>query len=280
FYYCICQPLFHTTPSYRLIWLVVASVLIAAGGYIINDYFDLNIDRVNKPGKNVLERIIYRRWAIIWHLVLSFAGLLATAIAVGLHKWYLLIANMFCVLLLWFYSTSFKRQLLIGNVIISLLTSWTILIVFFNFTDPQSAFSVNNPATVKFFRIAFLYAGFAFVISVIREAIKDIEDMEGDARYNCKTMPIVLGVRSTKIYIAVWLVVLIACLIVLQLYVLQFGWWPAVLYSSIMVIVPLLYTFLKLRKAQSAKEFTALSSMTKMIMLTGILSMIFFRIYF
>ena len=104
--------------------------------------------------------------------------------------------------------------------------------------------------------------------------------MEGDARYNCKTMPIVLGVRSTKIYIAVWLVVLIACLIVLQLYVLQFGWWPAVLYSSIMVIVPLLYTFLKLRKAQSAKEFTALSSMTKMIMLTGILSMIFFRIYF
>lgn len=280
FYYCIFQPLFHVTATYKLVWLIVASVFIAAAGYIINDYFDLNIDRINKPDKNVVESIINRRWAIFWHWILSFVGLVATAFAVGLHKWYLVFANLFCILLLWFYSTSFKRQLLIGNVIISLLTSWTILIVFFNFTDPHSAFEVNNPATVKFFRIAFLYAGFAFVISIIREAIKDIEDMEGDARYNCKTMPIVLGVRTTKIYIAVWLVVLIACLAILQLYILQFGWWPAVLYSVIMVIIPLLYSFIRLRKSISTKDFTALSSLTKLIMLTGILSMIFFRIYF
>jgi 4-hydroxybenzoate polyprenyltransferase len=280
FYYCICQPLFHIASTYKLVWLIIASVFIAAAGYIINDYFDLNIDRINKPKKNVVESIINRRWAIFWHLILSFAGLVATAFAVGLHKWYLVFANLFCVFLLWFYSTSFKRQLLIGNVIISLLTSWTILIVFFNFTDPGSAFVVSNPATVKFFRIAFLYAGFAFVISIIREAIKDIEDMEGDARYNCKTMPIILGVRTTKIYIAVWLVVLIACLVVLQLYILQFGWWPAVLYSVIMVIIPLLYSFIRLRKSVHTKDFAALSSLTKMIMLTGIISMIFFRIYF
>jgi 4-hydroxybenzoate polyprenyltransferase len=280
FYYCIYEPLFHYNQIKALAWIIVASVLIAAAGYIINDYFDLNIDQINKPEKNVFAKNLHRRWAIIWHFGFSFLGILATAMGVGLHKWYLILANIACMALLWFYSTSFKRQLLIGNIVISVLTAWTVLILFFAFTSPRDAIMGNSPATIKFFRVSFLYAGFAFISSLIREAIKDIEDMEGDARYGCKTLPIVAGVRAAKIYIGIWTVVLLAALIILQLYVLQFQWWYAIVYSILLVIAPLGYLFYTLRRATTAKDFSRLSRLSKFIMLTGIVSMIFFRIYF
>jgi 4-hydroxybenzoate polyprenyltransferase len=280
FYYCIYEPLFHSNSLKALVWITVASVLIAAAGYIINDYFDLNIDQINKPEKNVFAKTIHRRWAIIWHFGFSFLGIIATAIGVGLHKWYLILANIACTALLWFYSTSFKRQLLIGNIIISILTAWTVLILFFAFTSPREAIMDNSAETVKFFRVSFLYAGFAFISSLIREAIKDIEDMEGDARYGCKTLPIVAGIRSAKIYISIWTVVLLAALVILQLYVLQFQWWYAIVYSIVLVIAPLGYLLYTLTKATTAKDFSRLSNLSKLIMLTGIVSMIFFRIYF
>src|SRR5688572_15017532 len=113
FYYCIYLPLYKIPQTNLLAWIIIASVCIAAAGYIINDYFDLNIDKINKPERNVLNTIINRRWAIVWHLILSTIGIFATAMAVGLGKWYLILANIFCVLLLWFYSTSLKRELLI-----------------------------------------------------------------------------------------------------------------------------------------------------------------------
>ncbi|MFL5739455.1 MAG: geranylgeranylglycerol-phosphate geranylgeranyltransferase [Flavisolibacter sp.] len=280
FYVCVYGPLFGIANTRKIAWLVVASVFIAAAGYIINDYFDLNIDQINKPDKNVFAKLIHRRWAIVWHFLFSFAGIIATAFAVGLHKWYLILANIFCVALLWFYSTSLKRQLLIGNVVISVLTAWTVLILFFAFTEPHQALVGSSPETIKFFRISFLYAGFAFVSSLIREALKDLEDLEGDRRYGCRTLPIVAGMRSTKIYVAIWLVVLITSLVVLQLYVLQFRWWFAVLYSVVLVIIPLVYIFLKLIRATNREEFGLLSRWSKVVMFTGILSMIFFLVYF
>lgn len=280
FFYCIYQPLFGAQGIRALIWISAASVLIAAGGYIINDYFDLNIDQINKPEKNVFVRVIHRRWAIIWHFVFSMLGIVATLMAVGIYKWYLVLANVMCVALLWFYSTSFKRRFLLGNIVISLLTAWTVLILFFTFTSPHEAVMGDSPVTIKFFRISFLYGAFAFISSLIREAIKDMEDLEGDTRYGCRTLPIVAGVRSTKIYAGIWTVVLIAALAILQLYILQFRWWLAIVYSSFLIILPLLYLLLRLPKAQTAKDFAALSHLNKIIMLTGIVSMIFFRIYF
>lgn len=280
FYFCVYKSLYTEGKSlHQVIWLIVASVLIAAAGYIINDYFDLNIDAVNKPNTNVINSIISRRWAILWHLVFSFLGILATAVAVSFHKWYLIFANIACVLLLWLYSTSLKRRLLIGNIVISVLTAWSILIIFFAKVPFSAAFKATDIVSVKFFRIAFLYAGFAFILSLIREALKDVEDMEGDRRYGCKTLPIVAGVVAAKIYITVWMVVLIAALVILQLYVLQFGWLWAVLYSVAFVIIPLFYLFKKHYKAITKKEFAQLSALTKWIMLAGILSMLFFSIY-
>ena len=280
FYFCIYLPLYREAHHSTFILLLLASIFIAAAGYILNDYFDINIDRVNKPEKNVVDKVIHRRWAIIWHMALSMAGLLLTVFAVGLHRWYLLLANTGCVLLLWFYSTSLKRQLLIGNIVISALTAWTILVLFFAFTHPGDAFNSDNILSRRFFRIAFLYAGFAFVISLVREAVKDVEDLQGDDRYGCRTLPIVAGVKATKVYSGVWLVVLIAVLLVLQAYVLQLGWWPSIIYNLAFIITPLFFTLFRLRKAVTTHDFGRLSSYTKWIMLSGIVSMLFFAFYF
>lgn len=268
-----------------LLLLSLSSVLIAAAGYIINDYFDLNIDRVNKPEKLVVEKLIKRRWAIIWHWGLSLVGIvIGFYIAVEQGKWTIAIANTGCVILLWFYSTTFKKKLLIGNVIISLLTAWVILVFFIYMAGFISLIKFGPVVVYKFdvsrlFKLSILYAGFAFIISLVREVIKDMEDMEGDAKYNCKTMPIIWGIPATKVFVAVWIVVLVGALTVIQFYALHLGWWWSVVYCVASIIAPLLWLLRQLYKAQVPKDYHRLSTAVKLVMLAGILSMIFFRIY-
>lgn len=288
FLYCVIIPVFHQAglplpiPVYLFVLLVVASILIAAGGYIINDYFDLNIDQVNKPRRLVVEKIIKRRWAILWHWILSAAGIvLSTYVAWKAGVWWLAPANMGCVIALWFYSTTFKRKLLSGNIIISLLTAWTVMVVGFmvhyRVYKTPAVYSVAEASRIM--RITFLYAGFAFILSLIREVIKDIEDMAGDEKYGCRTMPIVWGVNVSKVFVATWLIVLIAALVIVQAYVLTFNWWWSTLYCVILIIIPLLYILRKLYTAQSSPAFHHLSNWVKLVMLTGIVSMVFFKIY-
>lgn len=284
FQFCIYYPLYKNNipvdDTWRFVLLLLASLFIAAAGYIINDYFDINIDEVNKPRRMVVDKIISRRWAIAWHFMLSLSGIALTFFAVPFaQKWYLILANAGCVALLWFYSTNFKKSLLVGNVVISLLTAWTILVLFFSKLSAADAIGMGEQAHTRFFRLSFLYAGFAFIISLIREAVKDVQDMEGDTKYGCRTMPIIWGVAATKIYTAVWIVVLIAILSIVQVYVLQFQWWWAIAYSVLLIIVPLVWLLVRLFKAVSAADFGQLSALTKAVMLTGILSMIFFYFY-
>jgi 4-hydroxybenzoate polyprenyltransferase len=293
FYYCITLPIFNQhasnpyLPALILYLTIIASVLIAAAGYIINDYFDLNIDRVNKPDKLVVEKIIKRRWAIMWHLILSFIGIvLSFYISIVLADWYVVVAviNLICVFALWIYSTTYKRRLLIGNILISALTAWTILVLYV--AEFPHWFKINpemkkayDLSMAKLFKYAVLYAGFAFIISLIREVIKDMEDMEGDARYGCKTMPIVWGIPATKVFTAVWLIVLTAAMVIIQVYAAYLGWWFSVVYCIVFIVIPLLWILQKLYKAQVTKDYHQLSNAVKFVMLAGILSMIFFKIY-
>lgn len=284
FEYCIYERIYGAAEGlskYQFWYIVIASVFIAAAGNIINDYFDLNIDQVNKPDKVVVNAVINRRWVIFWHMLLSMLGLFFTVVALPVSLyWHLVLANIGSVLLLWFYSTNFKKQLLVGNIVISLLTAWVILILFFAKQPLQIKHLLSaGHSEIRFFRLAMLYASFAFVISLIREVVKDVEDMEGDRKYGCKTLPIVWGVQAAKIFVAVWLVVLIAALTILQLYVLPLGWWHSALYCLIAIIIPLIWIFIQLFKASTPADFHRLSSVIKLVMLTGILSMAFFRIY-
>ena len=287
FHACIIDPikksagLFAMLDGWLFIFLLSASVLIAAAGYIINDYFDINIDLVNKPQGNVVDSLVSRRWAMAWHFMLSGAGLLLSAwVTWKTGFWYILAGNFICILLLFGYSVSLKRKLLSGNILISLLTAWVILIISISEIFISSAPEPTTTDTAnKIMRIGFLYAAFAFISSLIREAIKDIEDLQGDEKYGCRTMPIVWGVNATKVYIAVWLVVIIALLIILQVYVFRFQWWWAMAYSVVFIILPFIFILVKLFSAKNKNDYHRLSSFTKFAMLAGILSMLFFYFY-
>ena len=284
FEWCIYERIYPSDNSIerlQLFFLIAASECIAAGGYIINDYFDQNIDEINKPAKVVVNKLIKRRWVMFWHLFLSLAGIFFTNLALPLVDfWHLILANMVAIIALWIYSTDLKKKLLVGNLLISLLTAWVIGILFFSKypLHIQQLIRVKHEE-VRFFRLTALYMGFAFVISLVREVVKDMEDIEGDRKYGCTTMPIVWGMRVSKVFIAVWIVVLIGVLIVLQLYALGMGWWHSALYCTALIVVPLIYVLRKLFSATAPDHFHNLSSWVKFIMLTGILSMLFFRFY-
>ncbi|WP_336513933.1 geranylgeranylglycerol-phosphate geranylgeranyltransferase [Pollutibacter soli] len=289
FYFCIVIPHHESYPGStvtltiaNLVLLVIASVLIAGAGYVINDYFDLNIDRINKPERLVVEKLIKRRWAILWHFSLSAIGLLISIYLSWKTRSPLVgIFNFLSIVLLWFYSTNFKKQVLIGNVIISLLTAWVVLVIYV--CEAKFNLSRQSEAQIYFltsiYKMAVVYGGFAFIISLIREVVKDIEDMEGDMRYQCKTLPIVWGMPSSKMFVAVWLIILMITILILQLYAFQLQWWWMILYNCLLILLPLIIILGKLLRAKTSKDFGSISTMIKGVMFAGILSMIFFKFY-
>ena len=286
FHFCIYKRLYPSAQEgidFKFYLILITSVLIAAAGYIINDYFDVNIDHVNKPGKVVVGAFISRRWVIFWHLIFSLLGIYISTIAFPfLSYWHIHLSNLLTILLLWFYSTNFKKNFLVGNVVISVLTAWSIAVVYFSKFTIQGLMhpQINDSANLRFFKLMILYSAFAFVLTLVRETLKDMEDMEGDERFGCQTLPIVWGLKPTKVYITVWLVVLVAILSFIQLYVLPFGWWYSILYCLLLVITPLVVVLFKLNKSYTSSDFRKLSSYIKFTMLAGIFSMLFFYFLF
>lgn len=282
FHFCIYKPLYPglaATADFSFYFIVATSICIAAAGYIINDYFDVNIDQVNKPQSVVVGAHISRRWVIFWHLVLSMAGVYLSLIVFPFQQYlHIHFSNLATILILWFYSTNFKRDFLIGNVVIAVLTAWTIGVVYFSkFTLLQLVEPTKMlPIDLKFFKLMLLYSSFAFILTLVREVLKDMEDMGGDEKFGCTTMPIAWGLQTTKVYAAVWLMVLILVLIIIQLYAIPFGWWIPIGYSVITIIAPLAYVLFHLKQAYTSQDFKRLSNLIKLAMLMGILSMGFF----
>ncbi len=289
FEYAVIQPIFGSAGiqtnihGIYFLLLVLSYVFIAAAGYIINDYFDLNIDQVNKPDKVIVAKVINRRWVLLWHIGLSLIAILMSVYVdyKANTKPFAGIAAFICVVLLFFYSTTLKKKFLIGNVLVAAITSWVMPIL--TLYEVNHVFLLNNiPQSFdreKLIRLTFLYTGFAFIISLIREVVKDMEDIDGDMKFSCKTMPIVWGINATKVFVAVWLIVLIGTLSIAQFYVIQFGWWASITYSILLIIAPLCYIFKQLFTASTPQHFHKLSTTIKLVMFTGILSMLFFKFY-
>ena len=288
FYYCIVLSAYEAqgiksawflSPVF-FVWLTVSSVLIAAAGYIINDYFDLNIDQVNKPDAIVIQKIIKRRWAIFWHLCFSVIGVvIALYVSWKIGNWVVAPVNLACVFVLLFYSTTFKKKFLVGNVMISLLTAWVVFVLYFSELDlvTLSREPFYHAALNKIFKQAVLYSGFAFVISLVREVVKDMEDIQGDEKYGCKTIPVVWGIPATKVFAGVWLVVLILSVFAMLIYALMLGWYTAALFALLLIAVPLILILRDLYHAATTEQFHKISKWIKLVMLTGILSMVFFK---
>jgi len=239
-----------TDPDLYLI--ILSTLLIAAAGYIINDYFDIKIDIVNKPQRVIIGRYLKRRMAIGTHQLLNILGVLCGLLV----SYKVALVNIFSVSLLWLYSERYKRQMLIGNVVVSLLTSLALIILSVHYQENRN--------------LVFIYSVFAFFISLIREIVKDIEDIRGDSAHGCRTLPIVLGIRGTK-------QVLYGLILVFGVILLVWGQYlnnPFLAWAFGLLIVPLGYLSYKLRMAHKRADFKAISSLCKIIMLLGLLTMV------
>jgi len=237
----------------HLLLLSISTILIAAAGYIINDYYDVKIDLINKPDRVVVGKSITRRYAILFHTSLSVSG-----VVIGLLlNWKIGLVNFFSVFFLWLYSNNLKRQPFIGNFVVAVLTSVSILMV-------NLLYEVNNLEVV-------IYSIFAFFMTLIREMIKDMEDLRGDHTFGCKTLPIIWGLRKAKFFVyAVLIVFAISVFFTNQLYV-----GLPMYYFVVFLFLPLTGLLVYLVRADTVKDFYRLSQFCKMIMLFGILSMAF-----
>lgn len=237
----------------QLYVLVLSTVLIAAAGYIINDYYDVKIDLINKPERVVVGKSIRRRYALLFHWALSFIG-----VSLGfLLSWKIAVVNFFSGFLLWWYSNLLKRKPFVGNFSVALLTGLSVYVVAVLF-DP-------------FNKLILVYSFFSFFITLIREIIKDIEDLKGDNTFGCQTLPIIWGIRKTKTFI--YLLALIHVLAIVyfnSLYV-----WLPVWILTVFVFFPVSFLVLRLTFADTVKDFSKLSLYCKIILLLGVLSMAF-----
>ncbi len=233
--------------------LALASVLTGAGGYVINDYYDIKIDWVNKPQRVVISRFIKRRYALILHFVLN---VLALAISLFLG-WKVFLSILFTETLLWWYSNNLKRRAFWGNFVVSFLSAYSLLL-------PALMWNLL-PGSVWFF------SGFAFLISLMRELIKDVEDMDGDVKYGCSTLAIQWGMSGIK-------KITYLLLLLLSIGIALFSWYyfnQVLIYYCAGILFPLfLLLAYKTYRSKNTSDFGFLSMLCKIIMLAGMTSMI------
>lgn len=255
------------------ILLILATVLITAGGYVINDYFDIKTDLINR-GKVIVGTKIPRRKAIMWHSILNVAGVLA-GFYISWRAGYTMMGALFLIVsgLLYFYSASYKRQFLIGNIIVALLTAMVPMLVALYEWPALYRFYARTALTPPDIDFILYWVGgfalFAFLMTLAREIIKDIEDFEGDLEYGRNTVPVVTGIIPAKIISVSLISVVIALLYLAWYYYVNDT--ITLIYISLAIVVPLLFVIFQVSFGKSREDLHSASRFMKIAMLTGIL---------
>jgi len=260
--------------DFQFFLLVLSTVFLTAAGYVINDYFDTKTDKLNRPHRVVVGKYISRRLTMTIHLVLNGLGVaLGFYLAWSIDMMFLGFVFLLVSGLLWFYSTTYKRQFLIGNLLVAFLTGlvpfmvalFEIPVLIDTYSTVMADFDINlNHILVWIGGFSF----FAFITTLIRELVKDMEDFEGDNAYGRRSLPIVLGLKISKIIVLVLILIsLLALLLVVILYLND----PVTFaYMIVALLLPMVLLMIRLWKADSSKAYHGVSTLTKLIMLTGL----------
>ncbi len=209
--------------------LTLSTVLIAGAGNIINDYFDVKADRINKPHRLIVTKYLKRRWAIVAHWIFNFVAFaIAIYLSVKHNSFVYLFIHLLSINLLWFYSMHFKRKFALGNIVIAGLTGLVPILVSIYFVNVfhlglneeswfESLFRIGrdyfsfNPndrdVSQLILNFGIAMGVFAFFTNLAREVIKDAEDVKGDLLLKARTIPIVMGFNKTDFIIKVLLIV-------------------------------------------------------------------------
>ena len=289
-YNCVMSPLAYYSvidvfPSSQIfVSFVMSLIFIVAGGYVINDCFDVETDMFNKPDRILIPNVFSQKEAKSFYVVLTFIGLvlgLVSSVMLLNVKFYMLFAILVLITgLLYSYSSTYKKKLFVGNLIVSLLVAIAVFLPYLfevlYLSDNLLMLSTCKDLVKNIVYFVLIYAVFAFLLTFIREIIKDAEDAEGDAKTHCRTIPVVYGISKTKTILYILVSLLLMLLLVygfilfeLEL-ILAFSCIAIVGLSSFLLIV-------KIYKAKEYKEFGWISALAKIMMFIGLLSMLFLR---
>jgi 4-hydroxybenzoate polyprenyltransferase len=269
--------------SVDFLLLVISTVLIAAGGYVINDYFDVEVDRVNSPGKTVIGQSISMKSAYLYYWILTVSGVII-GFYISYQVKYFMLGFIFAAIamMLWFYSTQYKKTIFWGNFVISLLSAMVVMIVWLFEFFALRANPVNYAEAMKqlglISMVVTAYAVFAFLVTMIREIVKDVEDMEGDRSAGFKTMAVVSGTKASERFALFITILTILILAGCQYWLLGMKLMLVFWYLLIVVQTLLVYLTFSTLKAKTKEDFHFLSNALKIIMVAGILSMQLFYI--
>lgn len=253
--------------------LILATVLIAAGGYVINDIFDQETDQHNKPNKVIIGTFISETTAYSIYAALTIAGVacgfvLSNSIS---HPNFAILFVLIATLL-YIYASTIKQIAVIGNILIAALLAFSVIIIGIFDIFPNT-FESNQQQMALAFSILLDYAKFAFFINLVREMIKDIEDIEGDKIQEMKTLPIIIGtIKTTKIAFILLLVPTLYLFFYLNQYLFSNNLYYGILYLMILVIAPIILCLIRIWNAKEKKDFRQISIILKWIIFFGILS--------
>lgn len=259
-----------------LILLITSTLLIAAGGYVLNDYFDVKIDAINHPDKQIVGRKISRQTAMVMHQILTGLGILC-GLALAYFGRSFTLGFIFIVVpgLLWFYSASYKRQFIIGNIVIAFLAAISILVVgITQLAFLQKEFGkliFETPIPQQFYGWIGGFATFAFFCTWIREIIKDIEDEKGDREMECHTMPIKWGINNTKLFLYGLILITVAGLFLANEFFIHFEGTLTIRYMIFGLVLPFASLGYLIFRAKMPVDFHQVSTLLKVIMVIGVL---------
>ncbi len=257
--------------------LVLSTIFMAAFGYIFNDAMDEETDAINKNDMRIIGNKITRVSALLAGWIFLFLALsIATYLSWKLAMWQLIFIHISIAIGLWFYSVQLKKTVLIGNLLISLFTGFSVFIIWLYHLVVLHAHPillVEAQKITEFVSATVLaYAVFAFLISLIREVIKDIEDQEGDKKAGMKTFVIQFGLKKTKVFTHGISSLMLTALAFAIYITYSYQWLELSIYLAVAVGIPLIYLMMNLRSAENKKDFKDLSFLAKIIMIAGILS--------
>ena len=232
----------------NLFVIVIASAMVIAAGYIINNFYDAEKDLINKPRKSMLDRLVSQRFKLTTYFVLNFLAVIAASY-VSFRAVFFFSSYIFGI---WIYSHKLKKIPFLGNFISATLAITPFFVVFIYYKNIQP--------------VIFMHAVFLFLLILAREMIKDLENISGDLAQNYKTIPIIYGARTSKVLISL---LILLTLVPSLLLIFKFDVGYMNLYFMLCVVLLILFIFL-LFKAKARKDYVWLHNILKLIIVMGV----------
>jgi 4-hydroxybenzoate polyprenyltransferase len=221
--------------------LIFSTMIIAAAGNVINDYFDVKADRINKPEKVIIAKFMKPRWAILWHWTFNLvAFLIAVYLSVKYETLIFVFVHLLSINLLWFYSVQLKRKLIISNLIIAFLTALVPLLSVWFFkvlnesSIPFSPYREESWSTYLDYSFIYFLAICAFIQNFAREINKDIHDIQGDLVAHVQSLPMKIG-KEKAAYLTIILIQIPLILFIFGFYL--FDWFQVNKVTMILLLL-------------------------------------------